>query len=108
MVAVAVYIKNWLLTKVLDMTPNEAWYDQLPNLGHLKVFGCRAAAHVPDELQVKSAWTAKSTECIFSGYSETENLYQLWDVTKGDVIRKQDVIFFKKKLEHEMLEGSAL
>ena len=77
-------------------------------MGHLKFFGCRAAAHVPDELHVKSAWTAKSTKCIFIGYSEMENLYELWDVVKGDVRRKWDVIFFEEELGHEILETSAL
>ena len=72
------------------------------------MFGCRAVAHVPDELRVKSVWTVKSTECIFIGYSETENLYELWDVVKEDVIRKRDVIFFEEELEHEMFEKSAL
>ena len=107
-VAVAVYTKNRSPTKALNTTPYEVWYGQVPNLGHLKIFGCRAVAYVPDELQVKLAWTAKSTECIFIGYSETENLYKLWDMINGDVVRKRDVIFFEGELGHELFENSTL
>ena len=64
-------------------TPYEAWHGSKPNLGHLHIFGCRAAAHVPDELRTKTDWSSKSTpNCIFIGYSETENLFKLWDINK--------------------------
>ena len=76
-VAVTVYVKNRSLTKILNMTPYEAWTGEKPNLGHLRIFACRAAAHVPDGLRKKSEWTSKSTDCIFIGYSETENLFEL-------------------------------
>ena len=107
-IQMAVYTKNRSPTKALKTTPYEAWYGEKPNLGHLKVFGCRAAAHVPDELRVKAEWTSKSTDCIFIGYSDTENLFELWDVKKGQFIRKRDVIFFEEELGHELLKGSAL
>jgi len=78
-------------------TPYEAWYGSKPNLGHLRVFGCRAVAHVSDELRTKTDWTSKSSpNCIFIGYSETENLFKLWDVDKRDVIRKHDIIHQQK------------
>jgi len=41
-------------TALAGKTPFEAWYGNKPNLGHLRVFGCRAAAHVPDELRTKT------------------------------------------------------
>lgn len=90
------------------MTPYEAWYGQKPNLGFLKVFGCRAAAHVPDELRTKTDWTSKSSPCIFVGYSETENLYELWDVEKATIIRKRDVVFWEHQMGHPLLHPTAL
>lgn len=92
-----------------EMTPFEAWFGRKPEVGHLKIFGCRAAAHVPDELRSKVDWTSKSSpDCIFIGYSETQNLYELWDVVKKDVIRKRDVIFWENELGHNILHGFAL
>ncbi len=50
----AVYIKNRCLTKALDSkTPQEAWNGRKPNVSHLRVFGCKAFTHVPDEKRTK-------------------------------------------------------
>lgn len=55
-----------------EITLYKAWHGHKPSLGHLKVFGCRAAAHVPDELRSKTEWASKSSsDCVFLGYLET-------------------------------------
>ena len=87
-----------------DITPFEAWFGCPPNLGFLRVFGCRAMAHVPDEFRRKVNWTSKSSpNCIFIGYSDTENLFELWDVDKSVVLRKRDVVFWEHELGHPKL-----
>lgn len=92
-----------------SITPYQAWYDTQPNLGHLRIFGCRAAAHVPDPLRTKTDWTSKSTpNCILVGYSETENLYKLWDIKKRTIICKRDIIFWEHELGHPTLSPHAL
>lgn len=89
-----------------EITPYESWFGVKPNLGFLKVFGCRAAAHVPDELRRKGEWTSKSSpNCVFIGYSDTENLFELWDVDKGVVIQKRDVVFWEHELGHPKLKS---
>ena len=56
---------------------------------------------------LKTDWTAKSaTDCVFIGYSETENLYQLWNVKKKDFIMKRDVIFCEDQLGHRPLTNA--
>ena len=105
----AVFLMNRSPHSALEkqITPYEAWFGKKPNLGFLKVFGCRAAAHVPDELRLKAAWTSKSSpNCVFIGYSETENLFELWDVDKSNVIRKRDVIFWEHELGHPRLTSA--
>ena len=78
------------------MTPFEVWNGKKPNIGHLRVFRCKAAAHIPDELRQKALWTSKSTpDCIFVGYSDTENLFELWDVHQKAIIRKRDIVFWE-------------
>jgi hypothetical protein len=65
----AVYIKNRCPTKALDSrTPQEAWSGRKPNVFHLRVFSCKALAHVPDEKRTKLE--SKSMPCVFLGYYE--------------------------------------
>ena len=109
-VETSVYLMNHSPHSALvGKTPYEAWYGSKPNLGHLRVFGCRAAAHIPHELRTKTDWTSKSSpNCIFIGYSETENLFKLCNVDKRDVIRKRDVIFWEHEMGHPTLSQFAL
>jgi hypothetical protein len=51
-----VYIKNRCLTKALDSkTPQEAWNGRKFDLSHLKVFSCKAFAHVLEILFVSNS-----------------------------------------------------
>lgn len=50
----AVYLINISPTKALkDITPNEAWSGIKPNARHLRIFGCKAMAHIPKERRRK-------------------------------------------------------
>ena len=60
-------------------------------------------------MYTKSDWTSKSSpHCIFIGYSETENLYELWDVEKAALIRNRDVVFWEHEFSHPSLSTIAL
>ena len=52
---------------------------------HLKVFGCKAFAHVPKEQRLK--FDSKATPCIFFGYGDAEFGYKLRDPEKKKMIR---------------------
>lgn len=53
-VATAAYIQNRLPTPVLNReTPYQKWCEKKPDVNHMKVFGCIAYAHVPDEKRRK-------------------------------------------------------
>jgi len=46
----AVTLQNASPTRTLtDMTPEEAWSGNKPDVSHLKIFGCHAFMHVPKE-----------------------------------------------------------
>jgi hypothetical protein len=46
----AIYIKNQCRIKYLDSkTLQEAWTGAKPNVSHLRIFGCKTFAHIPDE-----------------------------------------------------------
>ncbi|KAJ7345468.1 hypothetical protein JRQ81_001418 [Phrynocephalus forsythii] len=49
----AVYLHNWIPSKVTGITPFEAWFGNKPGLKHLKIFGSKAYAHIPKEKRGK-------------------------------------------------------
>ncbi|GKA94703.1 retrotransposon protein, putative, ty1-copia subclass [Tanacetum coccineum] len=68
----ATHILNMVPTKKVDKTPYELWYEKVPNLSYLKVWGCEVLVKrdTPDKLQ------QRSVKCIFIGYpKETMGYY---------------------------------
>ena len=65
-------------------------------------------AHVPSEIRSKTSWDSHTTEGILNGHLETENMYELWDITKGEGIRRRDVIFWEDILASSCLRAHAL
>ena len=67
-VSTTICIMNRCLTKsVKNKVSQEAWTCMNHSVSHLKVFGCAAYSHVPDELRRKL--DKKGQKCIFVGYS---------------------------------------
>ena len=65
-VATAVYIMNRTPTiAVHGMILEEKYTRRKPNISHLKVFGCTAYVHIPDERRTKL--DPKAKKCIFFG-----------------------------------------
>lgn len=89
-VMAAVYLRNRSPSRsVQGMTPYQAWTGEKPSLSHLRVFGCRAFAHIPDETRTKL--DPKAVECVFVGYSLTSKAYRLYDPTRERIIISRDV-----------------
>eukprot|EP00253_Pinus_taeda_P021224 PITA_21224 len=60
-VTCAVYILNRCPTKaVMNKIPEEAWSGQKQTVTHMRVFGCVAYAHVPDQLRKKLDMNART------------------------------------------------
>ncbi len=94
----AVYIKNRCPTKALDSkTPQEAWSGKKPDVSHLRVFGCKAFAHVPNEKRTKLE--SKSMPCVFLGYYEGTKAYRLMCVKTKRIIKSRDVVFIEGSKE---------
>ncbi len=90
----AMYIKNRCPTKAFDSkTPQEAWSGKKPNVSHLKVFGCKAFAHVLDEKRTKLE--SKFMPCVFLGYYEGTKAYRLMCVETKRIIKSRDVVFIE-------------
>ena len=67
-----------------NKVPQEAWKSMNHSVSHLKVFGCVAYAHVPDELREKLE--NNGHKCIFVGYFEDTKSYKLYDHVTRKVI----------------------
>ena len=57
-------------TAVQHMTPHQAWHGQRPDLHSLRVFGCVAHLHIPEQSSDRTNnLSARSVPCINVGYS---------------------------------------
>ena len=92
-VATAAYVRNRSPTRALKVasTPYEAWYGRKPNIGHLRVFGCVAYAHIPDVARQKL--DKKAERFRFIGYSIASKGYRLIDDKTKRVVIRRDVVF---------------
>ena len=73
--------------------PEKVWTGKDVAYNHLKVFGCKAFAHVPKEQ--RSKLDDKAFPCILVGYGNEEFGYRLWDPVKKKIFRSRYVIFYE-------------
>ncbi|MCO5549929.1 hypothetical protein L7F22_003406 [Adiantum nelumboides] len=73
------------------LCPYESWYDKKPSASYLRVFGCLAYAHIPQQLRGKL--DDKAVKCIFVGYSSGSKGYKLYHPATNKIFESRDVIF---------------
>ena len=74
----AVYLLNRSPTKTLENgTPFEEWTGEKPRVNHMKIFGCTAYTHIPEDERKKL--DSKAKKCIFLGYGGLKKGYYLYD-----------------------------
>lgn len=77
----AVKIINLISNSVSKVSPDEIWFGRKPDFLSLKVFGCTAMVHIPNEKRKKL--DKKSQKCVFVGYADIAKAYRLFNtVTK--------------------------
>lgn len=95
----AVRIVNFVPCKATkDKSPEWLWSNREPDLNTLRVFGCIAFAHVPNQKRKKL--DDKGIECIFVGYSETSKAYRLFNKTNKTIIVSRDVTFIENDFDN--------
>ncbi|MCO5597177.1 hypothetical protein L7F22_051253 [Adiantum nelumboides] len=93
-VACAAHVLNRCPTRALKtITPYESWYDRKPSISYLRVFGCLAYAHIPQQLRGKL--DDKAVKCIFVEYSSGSKGYRLYNLATNKIFESRDVIFAK-------------
>ena len=85
------------------MTPYEAWTGEKPSVQHLKVFGCEAYAHPPEDERSKLG--LKARKCIFLGYGTETKGFRLYDEKNSKVFYSRDVLF--KESKHRNIQTTA-
>jgi len=91
-VVTAVYIMNRTPTTIVhSMTLEEKFIGKKPYVSHLKMFGCIAYVHVPDEK--RSKLDPKAEKCIFIGYSLEQKGYSSFNPSTWKLQVSRDVVF---------------
>ena len=92
----AVYVRNRSPSKAVSgKTPYEAWTGERPNVDHLRIFGCRAYAHVAKDERKKL--DSKARKCILLGYGIETKGYRLYNMENSRVFYSRDVKFNELK-----------
>ncbi|MCO5578866.1 hypothetical protein L7F22_032713 [Adiantum nelumboides] len=91
-VACVAHVLNRCPTRALKIiTPYESWYDKKPSVSYLRVFGCLAYAHIPQQLRGKL--DDKAVKLIFVGYSSGSKGYRLYNPATNKIFESRDVTF---------------
>ena len=87
-------MKNRSPTKILYLkTHFEFFYGYKLEVGHLRIFGSKALAHIPKDERRKL--DAKSIKCLFIGYCDDHKAYKMLDLSTHKLITSRDAIFHK-------------
>nr|GEW82950.1 hypothetical protein [Tanacetum cinerariifolium] len=100
----ATRILNMVPTKKVDKTPYALWYEKVPNLSYLKVWGCEALVKrdTPDKLQ------QRSVKCIFIGYPKETMGYYFYFPPENEIVVARYAEFFEKNLITQEVSGRAI
>jgi hypothetical protein len=87
------------VTDLLNMTPSttnqrtpyELWHNRKPTVIHLRVFGCKAFVHVPEERRDKL--DPRATICMYLGLPDQKRGFRLMNVNTGNIVYSRDVTF---------------
>ncbi|KMQ88074.1 retrovirus-related pol polyprotein from transposon tnt 1-94 [Lasius niger] len=92
----AAYILNRSVTSKSNKSLFERWAGQKPDLSWIKVFGCVAYTHVPNQQRRKL--DLKAQKMIFVGYQENSNNCRLFDPKTRKITVAASVRFDEEKI----------
>ncbi|KAM0993394.1 hypothetical protein ACFX2A_009186 [Malus domestica] len=88
----ASYLINRSPSTVLGFkNAEEVWSEKPMDYSKLRVFGCSAYAHIPND--ERSKLKPKSTHCIFLGFEKGVKGFKLWDFNNRKKVVSRDVVF---------------
>ena len=105
-VMTAMFLRNRCPTRAISQnkSPHQIWTNKKPILANLKVFGCHAYVHVPQEK--RSKLDSKASLCRFLGYSEHTKSYRFEEVSTGRLTVSRDAQFRENTFDGGIREFS--
>jgi hypothetical protein len=91
------------------MTPEEAFTEVKPVVGHLMIFGCPVYIHVPKEKTTKLDPSGRKS--TFVGYSESSKAYRIYipsqrqSEVSRDVSFEEEVAFRRSRGSHMEIDS---
>lgn len=101
-VLTANFVQNRLPSRAVDKMPFELWTGRVPNLAELRVFGCEAYVHIPDQKRKK--FDPRARKLIFVGYSSQHKGYRFLDRETNRITISRDARFLELGNGSEQLE----
>ncbi|KAF0721554.1 hypothetical protein Ae201684_019087 [Aphanomyces euteiches] len=93
--ATACYIRNRVVnTASPTKTPLKLLFGHKPVYKNWRVWGCVAYRLLPYQTK-RNKLAAKSSKCIFLGYSETQKAYRVYDIRDRKICVTTEVTFFE-------------
>jgi hypothetical protein len=100
-----VYLKNRSPhSAIFQSTPYEKWFNKIPNLEHVRIWGSVCYVMIPQEKRTGagSKLLPKSTKAIFVGYSEIHKAYKCFDEESFKELYSPHVTFDEMNRSHEI------
>lgn len=93
----AVYLKNRTpIKRKKYVTPYELLFNRKPNLGHIRMFGAHAYAHIPMRKSPKTMM--KADKWFLVGFEADSEIYLLLNTENGEILRRGNVYFDESKV----------
>ena len=77
-----------------------------PKVNHLRVFGCKAFAHIRKDERRKL--DEKSIKCTFIGYCDDQKAYKLFDPTSQRLLASRVVVFHENVNEGDKMNNTCV
>jgi len=105
------YIRNRCSSNSIDgKTPFEYWTGRIPNLKHVRTFGCRAVTL--NKNPARGKFDPRGRECILIGYSDIAKAYRVWYPSERKVEATRDIVFLENSRSNmkydDFIEDSVL
>jgi transposase InsO family protein len=102
--AAAVHITNRLPSRANDgRSPYELWTGTVPDISHLRVFGCQAYALVPKQKRQKL--DDKATASIFLGYPSSQKGHIMQDMQTKRIFVSRAITFDEWRFPGKNMDG---
>ncbi len=103
----AAYIRNRVTSRSLPRkkTPFHLWFGKVPDVSHLRVFGCRCWYKI-NKPHLR-ALNNRACEAMLLGYATNHKAYKLWDLSKSEVTVSRDVVFDENSAAYAADDGTS-